>query len=286
MQVIGNRPRLGPRRDEAVGRARGGDRRTGLALGDDDRRARADRSWRGHRGDRHRAGPLMSAAVVVLAAGAGTRVGAEVEQGAAPAGRRPGRRPLGADRPGGARCRRVVLVVREGEQEAVRAAVEPHLDDDGPEVAMVTGGATRHASEWAALALLAPAIEAGEIDVVAMHDAARPLVAVDALRAPSWRAAATHGGAIPAAPLHHLVDRRRRRAAGPAGRRADAAGVPRGRPAGRPPRGGSRRLRGDRHRRLPGGLRRRRGRRGRVRRRQPQAHRRRRLRGRGGAQRG
>jgi 2-C-methyl-D-erythritol 4-phosphate cytidylyltransferase len=38
---------------------------------------------------------------------------------------------------------RVVLVVRDGEQDAVRDAVEPHLGDDGPEVAMVAGGATR-----------------------------------------------------------------------------------------------------------------------------------------------
>jgi 2-C-methyl-D-erythritol 4-phosphate cytidylyltransferase len=96
-------------------------------------------------------------------------------------------------------------VVRDGEQEAVRTAVEPSLDDEQPQVAMVTGGATRHASEWEALSLLADQIEAGEIDVVAMHDAARPLATQD-LYDRVLAAAAEHGGAIPVAPLDHLVD--------------------------------------------------------------------------------
>jgi 2-C-methyl-D-erythritol 4-phosphate cytidylyltransferase len=99
---------------------------------------------------------------------------------------------------------RVVLVVRDGEQEACRAAVEPYLAGPGPEVAMVVGGATRHLSEWAALRLLAPAIEAGEIDLVAMHDAARPLSDV-ALYQRVLAAADRVGGAIPVAVLDDLV---------------------------------------------------------------------------------
>ena len=147
----------------------------------------------------------MRAAVVVLAAGAGTRVGAEVNKVLLSLGDVPvvARSVMTARAVPG--VRRVVLVVRDGEQEAVQAAVEPHLDDEQPQVAMVTGGPTRHASEWEALSVLADQIEAGEIDVVAMHDAARPL-ATQGLYARVLAAAAEHGGAIPVAPLDHLVD--------------------------------------------------------------------------------
>ena len=117
----------------------------------------------------------MRAAIVVLAAGAGTRVGAEVNKVLLPLAGVPvvARSVRTASEVPG--VVRVVLVVRDGEQDAVRTAVEPHLGLKPPEVAMVTGGATRHLSEWAALSLLASAIEAGDVDVVAMHDAARPL---------------------------------------------------------------------------------------------------------------
>jgi 2-C-methyl-D-erythritol 4-phosphate cytidylyltransferase len=147
----------------------------------------------------------MRAAVVVLAAGAGSRVGAEVNKVLLPLDDIPvvARSVMTARAVHG--VRRVVLVVRDGEQEAVRDAVEPSLDDEQPQVAMVTGGATRHASEWEALSLLADQIEAGEIDVVAMHDAARPLATQD-LYDRVLAAAAEHGGAIPVAPLDHLVD--------------------------------------------------------------------------------
>lgn len=147
----------------------------------------------------------MRAAVVVLAAGAGTRVGGGVNKVLLPLRGVPVvARSVTTARavPG---VLRVVLVVREGEQEAVRAAVEPYLDGGGPEVVMVSGGATRHASEWEALSLLADAIEAGEIEVVAMHDAARPLASPD-LYERVLDAADAHGGAIPVTPLDHLVD--------------------------------------------------------------------------------
>jgi 2-C-methyl-D-erythritol 4-phosphate cytidylyltransferase len=151
----------------------------------------------------------MRAAVVVLAAGAGTRVGAEVNKVLLPlAGVPVVARSVRTAR-GVAGVERVVLVVRDGDEAAVRAAVEPSLeepslDEPGPEVSMVVGGATRHRSEWAALRVLAPAIESGEIDVVAMHDAARPL-ATAALYDAVLGSAARVGGAIPVARLHDLV---------------------------------------------------------------------------------
>jgi 2-C-methyl-D-erythritol 4-phosphate cytidylyltransferase len=146
----------------------------------------------------------MRAAVVVLAAGSGARVGADVNKVLLPVGGVPvvARSVATACRVPG--VRRVVLVVRDGEQEAVRAAVEPHLPDTAPEVAMVVGGATRHASEWAALDLLAPDIESGGLDVVAMHDAARPFAGV-ALYEAVLATADRLGGAIPVARLRDLV---------------------------------------------------------------------------------
>jgi len=146
----------------------------------------------------------MRAAVVVLAAGSGTRVGAEVNKVLLPVAGVPvvaRSVSTACSVPG---VTRVVLVVRDGEQDDVRQAVEPHLRDAGPQVSMVTGGTTRHRSEWAALSHLAPAIEAGEVDVVAMHDAARPFAGV-ALYEAVLAAAEQVGGAIPVAHLPDLV---------------------------------------------------------------------------------
>ena len=146
----------------------------------------------------------MRAAVVILAAGAGSRVGAGTNKVLLPLHGVPvvARSVRTARRVPG--VTRVVLVVRDGEQEAVREAVEPYLDDDQPEVAMITGGTTRHRSEWAALSLLASEIEAGDLDVVAVHDAARPLADVD-LYQRVLAAALEQGGAIPVVHLTDLV---------------------------------------------------------------------------------
>jgi 2-C-methyl-D-erythritol 4-phosphate cytidylyltransferase len=145
-------------------------------------------------------------AVVVLAAGSGTRVGAEVNKILLPvAGVPVVARAVRAAR-AAAGVRRVVLVARAGDEDAVRRAVEPDLADDGPEVALITGGDTRHASEWQALLLLAADIEAGRIDVVAIHDAARPL-APTGLFDRVVSEAARRGAAIPVADLTALVQR-------------------------------------------------------------------------------
>ena len=66
----------------------------------------------------------------------------------------------------------------------------------GIDVEIVYGGATRHESEYNALQHLAPAIKAGEIEVVLIHDGARPL-ATPALFVEIAEAAHRHGGAIP-----------------------------------------------------------------------------------------
>ena len=146
--------------------------------------------------------PAPAAAVVILAAGAGTRVGAERNKVLLPLGDVPVLVWSVRDALALPDIRRVVLVVRPGEREAVADAVAPHLGER--EVLVVDGGATRHDSEARALRALAPDIEAGEVDVVAVHDGARPLAGTR-LFAATIAAAREHGGAIPVVALPHLL---------------------------------------------------------------------------------
>jgi 2-C-methyl-D-erythritol 4-phosphate cytidylyltransferase len=148
----------------------------------------------------------MPAAVVILAAGA------EVNKVLLPMGNRPVLVWSVAAALAAEDVARVLLVVRPGEQQAVAEAVSPHLGSD--EVGVVEGGRTRHASEWAALRALAPEIESGAIDVVAVHDGARPLAPTE-LFAATIAAAREHGGAVPVVPLTNVV-------------RADGGPAPRG----------------------------------------------------------
>lgn len=143
-------------------------------------------------------------AVVIVAAGAGARVGADVNKVLLPLGDRPVLAWSVTDALAAADVSRVVVVVRAGEEDAVSAALAPHLG--AGEVLLVPGGATRHASEWAAIRVLAATIESGELDVVAIHDGARPLAGVglfDAVVA----SAREHGGALPVTQLSAVLPR-------------------------------------------------------------------------------
>jgi 2-C-methyl-D-erythritol 4-phosphate cytidylyltransferase len=86
------------------------------------------------------------------------------------------------------------LVVREEDRADVLATLDREVGP--PAIDLVVGGDSRHASEWAALQSLEQRIEAGEVDVVVIHDAARPL-APSRLFAEVIAVAAEHGGAIP-----------------------------------------------------------------------------------------
>ncbi len=83
---------------------------------------------------------------------------------------------------------RVLVVHRRDDLEAVRALVG--------NATVVEGGASRHASEANALHELATAIDGGEIDLVVVHDSARPLAPAPLFDA-VVEAAASYGGAIP-----------------------------------------------------------------------------------------
>jgi len=146
-------------------------------------------------------------AVVVVAAGAGARVGAGVNKVLLPLGDRPVLAWSVTDALAAGDVRRVVVVVRPGEEAAVSEALAPHLG--GAEVLLVPGGATRHASEWAAIRALAPEIAAGDVDVVAIHDGARPLAGT-ALFDAVVAAARRYGGALPVTPLAALLPRSER----------------------------------------------------------------------------
>ena len=144
----------------------------------------------------------MPTAVVILAAGSGSRVGATVNKVLLPLRGVPVLVWSVRDALSLPDVRRLVLVVRAEDRAAVEAAVAPHLADR--EVLVVDGGATRHASEWAALRVLAPDIEAGEVDVVVVHDGARPLAGRRL-----WEAVVSTarevGGAIPVVPVTQLL---------------------------------------------------------------------------------
>ena len=144
----------------------------------------------------------MSAAIVLLAGGAGSRVGAAVNKVLLPLG--PGT-VLGRSMATALEVddvSRIVLVVRPGEEAAVAETIVPLLVER--EVAVVAGGASRHQSEWQAIQVLAADIESGSIDVVAIHDSARPLASARLYEA-TLAAAREHGGAIPVAPVGHLL---------------------------------------------------------------------------------
>ena len=148
--------------------------------------------------------PEPDAAVVVVAAGSGTRLGAEVNKVLLPLLGVPVvawsvRTALALPD-----VRRVVVVHRAEEREAMSTALAPYLGDG--EVILVPGGDTRHASEWAALQVLAEEVDSGALTVVAVHDAARPLASEDLFER-TLAAAREHGGAIPVVPVDNVVRR-------------------------------------------------------------------------------
>jgi 2-C-methyl-D-erythritol 4-phosphate cytidylyltransferase len=146
-------------------------------------------------------------AVVLLAAGEGRRVGAVTNKVLLPLLGEPVftwslRRVL--DLPG---VTEVVLVIRPQD----RAEIDRGLDllaeaHPGARIWIVPGGSSRHQSEWNALLAVAPSIDAGDLDVVAIHDTARPVAEAELFRA-VIDAAHQRGGALPGRIQRSLVAR-------------------------------------------------------------------------------
>jgi 2-C-methyl-D-erythritol 4-phosphate cytidylyltransferase len=145
-----------------------------------------------------------SAAVAVLAAGSGTRVGATVNKILLPLVDRPVLAWSVGAALDAAEVSVVVVVCRPGERTIVGEALAPYLGER--EVLLINGGSTRHASEQAALDVLADRIADGSIDVLAIHDGARPLAA-PALFDAVIATARAYGGAVPTVDLPGLAPR-------------------------------------------------------------------------------
>lgn len=144
----------------------------------------------------------MTHAGIVLAAGTGTRVGHSRNKVYLPLG---GRRMLSWSLAALARAPgvgRLVLAVRDEDEELAREVLDEELP--GVAVELVVGGATRHESEYRALRHLAEEIRAGAIDLVLIHDAARPLASAEMIER-VLRAARRHGAAVPGVPAEHLL---------------------------------------------------------------------------------
>lgn len=138
------------------------------------------------------------AAVVILAGGSGTRLRSDTNKVYLPLRGRPvlAYSLIAAARTAGVRL--VVLVTRMGDEEIGSSVAAEHLA--GVPHRLVIGGPDRQASEWAGLDAIRGEIDAGAVDVVAIHDGARPFATTE-LFGEINAEAAHHGGAIPGLPL-------------------------------------------------------------------------------------
>ena len=145
---------------------------------------------------------IPSAVGVVLAAGMGTRVGADGNKAYLQLA---GRSMLSWSVDAVASSTgidRTVVVFRRGERDL--AARTLAADIPSATVELVEGGDTRHGSELNVLRHLAGDIEAGFVDVVVIHDAARPLAGPDMMDL-ALATAREFGGAIPVLPTVDAV---------------------------------------------------------------------------------
>lgn len=140
----------------------------------------------------------VNVAAIVLAGGSGTRVRADINKVYLPIQNRDmlvysletvDRSP---------RITRVVLVVRDGDAAAAERLIAEALPSKLTHVTI--GGASRHQSELAGLEAIAGEIDSGEVDIVAIHDGARPFATLDLLERVVDTAAEV-GGAVPGLPI-------------------------------------------------------------------------------------
>jgi len=135
-----------------------------------------------------------SVASIVLAAGSGTRFGHDINKVWLPLnGRHIISRSL-TNASANFKDARIILVINPDDEDFARKALA--ADEMPSSIEIVYGGASRHESEFNALQHLKPAIIAGDIDIVLIHDGARPLATPELFSAIA-DGAAQHGGAIP-----------------------------------------------------------------------------------------
>jgi 2-C-methyl-D-erythritol 4-phosphate cytidylyltransferase len=142
-------------------------------------------------------------AVVLVAGGSGSRVGGATNKVLLPLAGRPVLAWSVRTACSLPYVDHVVVVARETDLDEVARLLRGELPEDR-EVVLVAGGATRHDSEWHGLQVLRSLVERGEVEVVAVHDAARPLAGAAVFDA-TVHAAQLHGGALPVRPQPQLV---------------------------------------------------------------------------------
>jgi len=148
--------------------------------------------------------PQTTVASIVLAAGSGTRFGHSINKVWLQLnGKHIISRSL-ANSAASFTNVRSILVINPDDEEFAREAL---LKDGMPaNIEIVHGGATRHESEYNALQYLKRDIATGKIDLVLIHDGARPLATPQIFAAIAERAH-KHGGAIPTIALDpHEMD--------------------------------------------------------------------------------
>ena len=152
------------------------------------------------------------AALVILAGGMGTRMGADVNKVYLQIR---GRHMLDYSVTTALGCKLIthlVLVHRRDDTEHINRLVADFDRPSSPLTVHTTlGGETRHDSEYAGVAALRTPISDGRLDVVAIHDGARPFMGGDLLHR-SLVGAATHAAVIPGLPVNdalYALDRRR-----------------------------------------------------------------------------
>jgi 2-C-methyl-D-erythritol 4-phosphate cytidylyltransferase len=132
-------------------------------------------------------------AVIVLAAGSGTRLGSDGPKALLPVGGV----PMVTRAVRTARGAEIVVAAPPGEEQRVRDAVADEAD-----VRVVTGGPTRQASVRAALGAVSPAAE-----VIVVHDAARPFATSDLFASVIASVEAGADGAVPVVAIPDTVKR-------------------------------------------------------------------------------
>jgi 2-C-methyl-D-erythritol 4-phosphate cytidylyltransferase len=142
--------------------------------------------------------PEPHAVAIVLAAGAGRRLGAELPKAFLPLGERPMLAVAAAAAAASPAIAALVVTAPEGYEDVARGCLERL---EVPSV-VVTGGATRQASVRAALA----AVERG-VTIVAVHDAARPFAPPDLFTEVVRAVEDGADGAVPIVPMADTVKR-------------------------------------------------------------------------------
>lgn len=140
----------------------------------------------------------MSIAAIVLAGGSGARVQEDVNKVYMPIGERPMLEYSLDTLNRSNRVDQVIVVAREGDRRQTEMLVDEVFSSKPARIAK--GGSSRHQSEVAGLDALREEIEDGSVDLIAIHDGARPFVTLQLLD-DLVDAALEHDGAIPGLPI-------------------------------------------------------------------------------------